>query len=76
MRWFSRTNTFLVALLILLFFSCGKDLTPCECGRNLSKSFDEIDQDLEVKCEDYLLDLSKEQRNNWNKEVLNCTSEK
>ena len=76
MRWFSGINTFLVALLILLFFSCGKDLTPCECGRNLSKSFDEIDQDLEVKCEDYVLKLSNDQRKIWNKEVLDCTLEK
>jgi hypothetical protein len=76
MRWISRINIFLVAFLTWLLFSCKQDLTPCECGRNLSKSFDEIDQDLEVKCEDYVLKLSNDQRKIWNKEVLDCTLEK
>ena len=76
MRWISRINIFLVAFLIWLLFSCKQDLTPCECGRNLSKNFNEIDQGLEVKCEDYILKLSETQRKYWNKAVLNCTSEK
>jgi len=62
--------------LSILFFSCGKKLTPCECGRNLSKSFDNIDQDLEVKCEEHVLELTKEKRKIWNKDVLDCTSNK
>jgi hypothetical protein len=68
------SNSFI--LLSILFFSCEKELTPCECGRNLSKNFNEIDQGLEVKCEDYILKLSETQRKSWNKAVLNCTSEK
>jgi len=62
--------------LSILLFSCGKKLTPCECGRNLSKSFDNIDQDLEVKCEEHVLELTKEKRKIWNKDVLDCTSNK
>ena len=72
----SRINTLLVTFLTFLLFACGNELTPCECGRNLSKPFNKIDQELEVKCEDYVLKLSKEQRKIWNKDVLDCTSDK
>ena len=71
-----RIISFSFIFLSILLFSCEQELTPCECGRNLSKSFDEIDQDLEVKCEDYVLKLSNDQRKIWNKEVLDCTLEK
>jgi hypothetical protein len=60
----------------ILFVSCERESTPCECGQNLSKPFGEIDQDLEAKCEEYVLKLSKDQRKIWNKQVLDCTSEK
>ena len=60
----------------ILFVSCERQLNPCECGLNLSKPFDEIDLDLEVKCEEYVMKLSKDQRNIWNKDVLDCTSNK
>lgn len=62
--------------LSILLFSCGKKLTPCECGQNLSQPFDKIDQDLEVKCEEYVLKLSHNERRIWNKKVLDCTSYK
>lgn len=60
----------------IFLFSCKKELTPCECGRNLSQPFDKIDQDLEVKCEEYLLKLSYNERRIWNKKVLDSTSDK
>jgi hypothetical protein len=76
MRWISRINTLLLAFLTLLFFSCKNELTPCECGRNISNSYDDIDQELELKCENYILNLSVEKRKIWNKQVLDCTSDK
>ena len=71
-----RIISFSFIFLSILIFSCEQELTPCECGRNLSKPFNKIDQELEVKCEDYVLKLSKEQRKIWNKDVLDCTSDK
>lgn len=68
------SNSFIV--LSTLLFSCENELTPCECGRNLSKPLNDIDQDLELKCEDYVLKLGETQRKFWNKEVLDCTSVK
>jgi hypothetical protein len=76
MRWISRINTLLLAFLTLLLFACKNELTPCECGRNISNSYDDIDQELELKCENYILNLSVEKRKIWNKQVLDCTSDK
>jgi hypothetical protein len=60
----------------ILFVSCEGQLTPCECGLNLSKPFDEIDQELELKCENHVLNMSVEKRKIWSKQVLDCTSDK
>ena len=67
---------FSFSLLSILLFSCKKELTPCECGRNLSQPFHKIDQVLEVKCEEYVLKLRHNERRIWNKKVLDCTSDK
>ncbi len=75
-----RSNNLLVSytfiIIAILFFSCKKELAPCECGQNLSQPFDKIDQELEVKCEEYVLKLSHKERKIWNKKVLDCTSDK
>lgn len=76
MQWNSRISIFLAVFLTLLLFACENKLTPCECGRNLSKSYEEINQDLEVKCEEYVLNLSNSKRKIWNKQVLDCTAVK
>lgn len=72
----SRINTLLVTFLTFLLFACGNELTPCECGRNISHSYEDIDQELEKKCENFVLHLNVEKRKTWNKKVLDCTSEK
>ena len=71
-----RLLSYTFILLSFFLFACKRKLTPCECGRNLSQPFDKIDQVLDVKCDEYVLELSKEQRKIWNKKVLDCTSDK
>lgn len=61
--------------LLLVFTACESKLTPCECGENLIKSNDEIDVELESKCNDYVFSLSKKEQKSWNKKVLDCTKE-
>jgi hypothetical protein len=60
--------------LMVIFTACESKITPCECGKNLMKSNDEIDEELETKCNDYVLSLSHKEQKSWNKKVLDCTS--
>ena len=76
MRLKNSVIIFSFIFLSLLIVACERKLTPCECGKNLSKFYNEIDQVLEVKCEEYVLNLSNEERKTWNKDVLDCTSDK
>jgi hypothetical protein len=64
---------FIFGLMVVLT-ACETKLTPCECGKNLMKSNDEIDVELETKCNDYVFSLSQKEQKSWNKKVLDCTS--
>lgn len=75
MRSNSRINTSCFIFLSFFFFACESKLTPCECGRNLSKSYSEVNQDLELRCREHVLNLSEKKREIWNKQVLDCTEE-
>lgn len=60
--------------LMVVFTACESKLTPCECGKNLMKSNDEIDEELETECNDFVYTLSQKEQKLWNKKVLDCTS--
>jgi len=74
MRNVSRINVCLVNYLFFFLFSCKSEINPCECGENLMKSNNEIDEKLESKCEEYSMKLSSSKRKIWNKKMLDCTS--
>ena len=72
----SRIKVFLIVFFIFQLFSCERELNPCECGRNLTKSLGEIDEKLEFECEDHLLNLNPLERKKWNKRMLDCSEKK
>jgi len=76
MRKLTLINSFLALYLFYVLSACNSEITPCDCGKNMIQSLNEIDEVLEEKCKTHQLSLSGSKLKAWNKKVLDCSVKK